>query len=154
MDFVFGDPRGDRGRAMEAQPSASKVKRVKMTPASAEESKLKFRNYTPRDPELKKFILKKDNSEDSLIIKKQQLERFVTLSSGNSVRTSWAGLYLTTSDANAHSGAKEAQLGPQARCGTAVGEAREAHAARNLGACAGEAEERRCRRGRVGRLRS
>lgn len=57
-----------------------------MTPAAPEESKLKFRNFTPRDPELKKFILKKDNSEDAIIIKKQHLERFNTLSSGNSVR--------------------------------------------------------------------
>lgn len=64
----------------------TKVKRVNMTPASAEETKLKFRNYTPRDPELKKFILKKDSSEDSLLIKKQYLDRFVTLSTGSSVR--------------------------------------------------------------------
>lgn len=65
----------------------AKVKRVNMTPASAEASKLKFRNYTPRDPELKKFIIKKDSSEDTLLIKKQYLDRFTTLSTGSSVRT-------------------------------------------------------------------
>lgn len=104
----------------EREPPA-KVKRVNMTPASTEESKLKFRNYTPRDPELKKFILKKDSSEDSLLIKKQYLDRFVALSTGSSVRAhcclALALAYLQLADADPHAGSEEAQLGPQARRG-------------------------------------
>lgn len=46
---------------------------------------LKFRNYTPHDPTLKKAIL--SSEDDASVIKKQILERFEALSNPETVRT-------------------------------------------------------------------
>ena len=62
-----------------------KAKRVKMTAEDGKGPKLIFRNYTPRDPALKEHILKKEDVQDPIVIKKQVLERFQALSTGSAV---------------------------------------------------------------------
>ncbi len=75
---------------VDASPALSTTAVAESANSEPTESKpvqLKFRNYTPHDPNLKKFVLKFD--DDAIALKKQLNERFEALSSPEAVSVSF-----------------------------------------------------------------